>query len=288
MTMTGERGAAEARPPEERRAFPDVDTDWASGRGPTTGTREGVARATEEGRNESSQRLMASTQTRKPTTRWISMAGRRSVGSDAKRDATHAAAGSTGRPWPPPGVTRRPRGPWSASHTLRRGMFASRRAALIDPSAGPQLAVGRVWQVPRLHQRRGDLPRSARGDPVPNPTTRTARRVVNVGFAGIYPAGVAGLEPATPVLGTSRGRPTRSSSALSSGRRFAQGHVRSALRDSGDVRAVPELDFALRADRVSTEPVGVGYDMRGGIDTVTAPTVPTVQLVVCSSELTST
>jgi hypothetical protein len=42
---------------------------------------------------------------------------------------------------------------------------------------------------------------------------------------------------------------------------------------------MPELDFALLADRVSTEPGGVGYVMRGGIDTVTAPTMPTVQFL---------
>jgi hypothetical protein len=41
---------------------------------------------------------------------------------------------------------------------------------------------------------------------------------------------------------------------------------------------MPDLDFALLADRVSTEPGGVGYVMRGGIDTVTAPAMPTVQL----------
>ena len=36
---------------------------------------------------------------------------------------------------------------------------------------------------------------------------------------------------------------------------------------------MPELDFAILADRVSTEG-GVGYLMRGGIDTVTAQAVP--------------
>jgi hypothetical protein len=41
---------------------------------------------------------------------------------------------------------------------------------------------------------------------------------------------------------------------------------------------MPELDFALLAERVSTEPGGVGYVMRGGIDSVTAPRDATVQL----------
>jgi hypothetical protein len=38
---------------------------------------------------------------------------------------------------------------------------------------------------------------------------------------------------------------------------------------------VPELDFAILADRVSTDG-GVGYLMRGGIDTVTAQEVPMI------------
>jgi hypothetical protein len=39
-----------------------------------------------------------------------------------------------------------------------------------------------------------------------------------------------------------------------------------------------ELDFAIPADRVPTEPGGFGYVMRGGVDTVMAPQVPTIQL----------
>jgi hypothetical protein len=42
---------------------------------------------------------------------------------------------------------------------------------------------------------------------------------------------------------------------------------------------MPDLDFAILADRVSTEAQGVGYVMRGGVDTVTAPQVPFVQWV---------
>ena len=42
---------------------------------------------------------------------------------------------------------------------------------------------------------------------------------------------------------------------------------------------MPELDFAVLADRVSTEAGGVGYLMRGGVDTVTAPAVPAVQFL---------
>lgn len=42
---------------------------------------------------------------------------------------------------------------------------------------------------------------------------------------------------------------------------------------------MPELDFAILADRVSAEPGGVGYVMRGGIDTIGAPAVPSVQHV---------
>lgn len=42
---------------------------------------------------------------------------------------------------------------------------------------------------------------------------------------------------------------------------------------------MPELDFAILADRVSTEAGGVGYVMRGGVDTVTAPEVPTAQFI---------
>lgn len=42
---------------------------------------------------------------------------------------------------------------------------------------------------------------------------------------------------------------------------------------------MPELDFAVLADRVSTEAGGVGYVMRGGVDTVTAQAIPAVQFL---------
>ena len=54
-------------------------------------------------------------------------------------------------PCSPHGLPGRPRGPWSASHTLRREMFASGRAALFDSSARPRLDLGRVWRLARLH-----------------------------------------------------------------------------------------------------------------------------------------
>ena len=56
--------------------------------------------------------------------------------------------GVYGRPGFPPGVTSRPRGAWSASHMLRGGMFAARRASVLDSSARPQLDLGRVWLCP--------------------------------------------------------------------------------------------------------------------------------------------
>ena len=63
-------------------------------------------------------------------------------------DGVVAAAGSTVDHGFPPGVTSRPRGAWSASHMLRGGMFAARRASVLDSSARPQLDLGRVWLCP--------------------------------------------------------------------------------------------------------------------------------------------
>ena len=63
-------------------------------------------------------------------------------------DGVVAAAGSTVDHGFPPGVTSRPRGAWSASHMLRGGMFAVRRASVLDSSARPQLDLGRVWLCP--------------------------------------------------------------------------------------------------------------------------------------------
>ena len=73
---------------------------------------------------------------------------RRSGGATASPSAAGregvAAAGSTVDHGFPPGVTSRPRGAWSASHMLRGGMFAARRATVLDSSARPQLDLGRV------------------------------------------------------------------------------------------------------------------------------------------------
>ena len=86
-------------------------------------------------------------------------------GSCARRDSPLAAALSWGglpprglpSPCSPHGLPGRPRGPWSASHVLRRDMFAPGRAALFDSSARPRLDLGRVWRLARLHPRAATL-----------------------------------------------------------------------------------------------------------------------------------